>query len=81
MADKIFIWKVDVREWKYWEFTTISFWPQDIVKIKENLNEKGWISMTLKEKKAWGKYLEVFQKQEGETNRRAVTVEDFTPQF
>lgn len=74
--DKIFIWKVDVREWKYWEFTTISFGPQDIVKIKENLNDKGWISMTLKEKKAWGKYLEVFQKQEWETNRRAISIED-----
>lgn len=58
--DKIYIWKVDVKEWKYWELVSISFWPQDFDKFENLKNLNWWITLNLKDKKDWGKYLEVF---------------------
>lgn len=58
--DKIYIWKVDVKEWKYWELVSISFWPQDFDKFENLKNQNWWITLNLKDKKDWGKYLEVF---------------------
>lgn len=58
--DKIYIWKVDVKEWKYWELVSISFWPQDFDKFENLKNQNWWITLNLKDKKGGGKYLEVF---------------------
>ena len=38
----------------------IFFWPQDFDKFENLKNQNWWITLNLKDKKDWGKYLEVF---------------------
>ncbi len=59
--EKISVGRVEVREGQYGPMTTISLGPQDTEKIAANLNEKGWINLSLKESRAGGFYLEVYK--------------------
>ncbi len=61
--EKIYVWKVDIKEGKYWELISIAFWPQDFEKLEANKNDKWWVSLNLKDKKDWWKYLEVYVRQ------------------
>lgn len=72
--DKVFVGKVEVKEGKYGEFITISFWPKDLEALKEHSNIKGWVNLTLKNKKDGWKYLEVFIPEKKPTG--GVSIED-----
>lgn len=58
--EKVFVGKVEVKEGKYGEFTTISFGPADLEKLKEYSSVKWFVNLTMKNSKKWWKYLEVY---------------------
>lgn len=49
--DKQFFGSVKKQTTQYGEMTKISFNQKDIANMKENLNEKGYVNMVLKESK------------------------------
>ena len=59
MSDKIFIGKVEKKQTQYGELTKISLNTADLDKIKENMNEKGWINIVMKEGKNGNPYLQI----------------------
>lgn len=59
MSDKIFIGKVEKKETKFGEMIKISLGAADIKKLSENLNEKGWINLVMKNGKNGNSYIEV----------------------
>jgi hypothetical protein len=59
MSDKIFIGKVEKKETKFGEMIKISLGAADIQKLSENLNEKGWINLVMKNGKNGNSYIEV----------------------
>lgn len=59
MSDKVFIGKVEQKETSFGTLTTISLNKTDIEKLTNNLSEKGWVNLNLKNSQKGGQYLEV----------------------
>jgi hypothetical protein len=59
--DKIFVGSTRVKNAKYGEIINVGFNEKDINLLKENLNERGWVNINLKSKKAGGYYAELEQ--------------------
>lgn len=51
MADKIFCGSAKIIQTQYGEMTKGSFSREDLQKLTDNLNEKGYVNWNLKEKK------------------------------
>lgn len=59
--DKIFVGSTRVKNAKYGEIINVGFNEKDIKLLKDNLNERGWVNINLKSKKAGGYYAELEQ--------------------
>ena len=59
MSDKIFVGKVEKKQTQYGELTKISLNTTDLDKIKENMNEKGWVNIVMKDGKNGNPYLQI----------------------
>jgi len=63
MSEKIFIGKVTAKmitgNSEPWEKITIALGPQDIEKIAQHKNEKGWINLLFKKGQSGNYYMEV----------------------
>lgn len=62
--DKIFVGSTRVKNAKYGDIINIGFNEKDINLLKENINERGWVNINLKSKKAGGYYAELEQPME-----------------
>ncbi len=62
--DKIFVGSTRVKNAKYGDIINVGFNEKDINLLKENLNERGWVNINLKTKKAGGYYAELEQPME-----------------
>jgi hypothetical protein len=59
--DKIFVGSTRVKNAKYGEIINIGFNEKDLKVLKDNINERGWVNINLKSKKAGGYYAELEQ--------------------
>lgn len=58
MDNKVFFGKVDKKQTQYGELIKLGFSKDDLIKMQQNLNEKGWINIVLKTNKDGKSYME-----------------------
>lgn len=58
MDNKVFFGKVDKKQTQYGELIKLGFSKDDLIKMQQNLNEKGWINIVVKTNKDGKSYME-----------------------
>lgn len=58
MDNKVFFGKVDKKQTQYGELIKLGFSKDDLIKMQQNLNEKGWVNIVLKTNKEGKSYME-----------------------
>lgn len=59
MSDKIFIGKAEKKQTQYGEFTKVGLTKADLDKLQENLSEKGWVNIVIKDGKNGNPYVQI----------------------
>jgi hypothetical protein len=59
MSDKIFIGKAEKKQTQYGEFTKVGLTKEDLVKLEENLSDKGWVNFVIKDGKNGKPYVQI----------------------
>lgn len=60
-TDKVYVGRTTEATNKFGELETrIGFTADDLTKLQDNLNDKGWVNVTLKKSKEGKPYLQVF---------------------
>lgn len=58
MDNKVFFGKVDKKQTQYGELIKLGFSKDDLIKMQQHLNEKGWINIVVKTNKEGKSYME-----------------------
>lgn len=59
MSDKIFIGKAEKKQTQYGEFTKVGLTTADLDKLRDNLSDKGWVNIVIKDGKNGNPYVQI----------------------